>query len=595
MIGAASVDAMVTEGHQPVEQADDSPPVGQPTGPPKPSFRAAFAERDFRLLVSGHAISAVGQSLSAVALVVLVFEVTGSPAWVAAASVARLLPYVFFSAAAGIIADRYERRSVMIASDLLRALLMGLLAAAVVFELHPLVAIVLAFCATAAGTPYFPAAAAMTPAIVGPRNLAAANSIMTTIESSAFIIGPGLGGILVALGTPAFAFGVNAFAFVASMLCVAGIASRGLPALAEVAAPLRQRAAAGFRVVSRSAGVAVLLGFVVVVNFIYGLAIVLLVFVADSPLQIGAEGYGFLNTALGAGAVLAALITNRLASEPRQSLVLSMGVLAAALPFALLGLIVSAPLAYGLMVVAGAGSIVVEVLALTLLQRALPHEVLARVVGIFDALAVGAILLGSSVAPALVALFGLELTLLGMGILLPLAAALGIPGLRRLEGEGAAKQARLAPRVTLLERSGLFVGAPQSALEAVARRLVPQTVDAGTDVLSEGDSPNDVYLIARGRFAVLSRGERGGEQRLVNELGTADYFGEIGLLEGIPRTATVRALDDAELLRLPGQDFLALLNAVPQVSGTLRDGIVSRLARTHPSYRSKVAGGAAAD
>jgi CRP-like cAMP-binding protein len=100
-------------------------------------------------------------------------------------------------------------------------------------------------------------------------------------------------------------------------------------------------------------------------------------------------------------------------------------------------------------------------------------------------------------------------------------------------------------------------------------------------------------VVRSGTLAVLSAGERGGPPARVNTLGPGDYFGEIGLLERIPRTATVQATDDSVVARLAGEDFLGILNQVPSTSGTLLDGVVGRLARTHPSHSVTMRQGAA--
>ena len=92
---------------------------------------------------------------------------------------------------------------------------------------------------------------------------------------------------------------------------------------------------------------------------------------------------------------------------------------------------------------------------------------------------------------------------------------------------------------------------------------------------------DDFFIISSGNADVWFRGPDG-ETRKVNSLGPGDYFGEIGLLEGIPRTATVRTTGAAVIYRLGGADFLAIINQQPAVSGTLLDGVVSRLARTDP-------------
>ena len=91
-------------------------------------LKGALAHRDFRILLASLTTSGTGDWLYNVALVVLVLDTTGSPGWVAAASIGRLVPYVLFSPFGGALADRYGPRRMMIASDLARAALMGLLA-----------------------------------------------------------------------------------------------------------------------------------------------------------------------------------------------------------------------------------------------------------------------------------------------------------------------------------------------------------------------------------------------------------------------------------------------------------------------------------
>ena len=66
-------------------------------------------------------------------------------------------------------------------------------------------------------------------------------------------------------------------------------------------------------------------------------------------------------------------------------------------------------------------------------------------------------------------------------------------------------------------------------------------------------------------------------------MGPGDYFGEIGLIENIPRTATVTTASDCRLLRISGQDFLRIVAERPRIGGNLRPGIATRMARTHPS------------
>jgi CRP-like cAMP-binding protein len=178
------------------------------------------------------------------------------------------------------------------------------------------------------------------------------------------------------------------------------------------------------------------------------------------------------------------------------------------------------------------------------------------------------------------------------GTLLALTAA-AVPRLRGLDRRAEAARAELAPRVARLEGLQVFEGAPCQALETLAATMEERAVPAGTAVVAEGEDADAFYVVRSGTLAVLSAGERGGPPARVNTLGPGDYFGEIGLLERIPRTATVQATDDSVVARLAGEDFLGILNQVPSTSGTLLDGVVGRLARTHPSHSVTMRQGAA--
>ncbi len=297
------------------------------------SFRSALSHRDLRYLLAGHAVSATGQSLHGVALVVVVFQQTHSAGWVAAASFSRLIPYVLFSTFGGVVADRYERRRVMLCADLMRAILMLLLTAVVTVGAPVPVALTISLASTTLGTPYYPALAAALPSVVGTAELVAANAVMTTIESAAFIIGPAVGGLLLAVGAPSFAFAINAAIFGVSFLCVWRVGRRSFPGRHEVDAPFGRRLAEGFGAIRASGSTATLLSFVFVVNLVYGFQLVLLIFVAQDLLEAGSKGFGFLNTGLGLGALAAVAVTNRLAKSHRTALILAVAVVATALPF----------------------------------------------------------------------------------------------------------------------------------------------------------------------------------------------------------------------------------------------------------------------
>jgi CRP-like cAMP-binding protein len=119
--------------------------------------------------------------------------------------------------------------------------------------------------------------------------------------------------------------------------------------------------------------------------------------------------------------------------------------------------------------------------------------------------------------------------------------------------------------------------------------MTEESVPAGTDVTREGEPADDFFVVRDGELDVFAQGERESEMRKVNSLGPGDYFGEIGLLEGIPRTASVRSRTAVQLYRIPGRDFVETVNHTPAMSMTLLDGIVGRLAQTHPSHEPQFA------
>ena len=219
-------------------------------------FKGALAHRDFRILLASLTTSGTGDWLYNVALVVLVLDTTGSPGWVAAASIGRLVPYVLFSPFGGALADRYGPRRMMIASDLARAALMGLLALVAVTSAPIIFAIAIAFLSTAAGTPFFPSVAATTPSVVDEKSLAPANGLISTVDSLSIALGPALGGVLLLLGPPQVAFVINALTFVVSAFLLSRLSAAKKIEIEEVEEqpPLTRQIADGVKALRRRLG-----------------------------------------------------------------------------------------------------------------------------------------------------------------------------------------------------------------------------------------------------------------------------------------------------------------------------------------------------
>jgi CRP-like cAMP-binding protein len=124
----------------------------------------------------------------------------------------------------------------------------------------------------------------------------------------------------------------------------------------------------------------------------------------------------------------------------------------------------------------------------------------------------------------------------------------------------------------------MFGEASHAALERIARATTPVAVPAGTIVCRQGDIPDDLYVIDSGEVAVSTAAQ--GE---VNRLRADDWFGEIGLLRRVPRTATVTTTVDSELLRIPGSVFIDALAGSDVLPDPLRSTMTIRLVQIrHP-------------
>ncbi len=138
--------------------------------------------------------------------------------------------------------------------------------------------------------------------------------------------------------------------------------------------------------------------------------------------------------------------------------------------------------------------------------------------------------------------------------------------------------------VELLRTLTIFKDASVDDLTTLASAAEERRYPSGTDVIREGRIPTHLYAVRSGSLEVWSTGESG-EARKINILTEGDHFGEIGLVEGMPSTATVRASSDCILVRVPAADFLRVLSDAPHLMQPLLRRVAGSLARSHPSYR----------
>ena len=526
--------------------------MGEPTGR---AYRDVLAVPAARTLIGASATSQIGNWLYNAALLGYVYSATRSAAWVGAATVCRLVPYVLLGPFGGVIADRYRRRTVLLAGDVLRLLVMAALAATVASGGPVLLVIAFTALASAAACAERPAAMALLPRLVGESRLGPANALLHTVQDLGVLIGPAIGAVLLGVAPAWVAFTATGAAFAVSAVLIS--AMRPDPAPAGGRASGAGQLAEGLRAVRTTTYAPWLIVIVAMVEFTYGAQTVQLVLYATHSLGLGSGGYGVLLTAAGAGGLVCALVNGRLSTSRRVKMVVVVtGLLACVTQLAYAGAQVLT-IALAVTVIGNAALVSCEVVGETTLARIVPREALGRVIGIFDAVSVAAMVAGAVLAPVLIALTSLRASLLILGaaaILITLGCGLGLRGLDALN---ARRFDALASRVQVLQGLAVTAGVPRIVLEQLAAAALFCPLPPGVDVVVQGAPAHAFYVVAEGRVVVHRDGAA------VVHLGPGDSFGERGLLDRAPRNATVTTEMDTTLLRVEGQALLDALEAAP--------------------------------
>lgn len=530
------------------------------------AYRGVLAIRDARLLIGASAASQLGDWLYNAALLAYVYLATGSAAWVGAATIFRLLPYALLGPLGGVVADRYDRRTVLLVGDLLRVALMAALAVAVAVQSPIVVVIALTALSSVAGAAERPAAMALLPRLVGEGKLGPANALLHTVQELGVVIGPAIGAILLTVAATWVAFAVNAGTFVVSALLIWRLRRRPATAGAAGDEAAASQLKQGFTAVWRTRYVVPIFLIVAMVELTYGAQTVQLVLYAEQSLGLGAEGYGYLLAAAGLGGLLSVLINARLSTSSAVSRI----VVGMAAIFCATQLVYArsetVAVALVVTVIGGIGLVACEVVAETTLARVVPGDMLGRVMGLYDSMGVAAMVLGAVLAPILIGATSLSTSLLVLGAVALVVTFASLAGLRGLDAVSRARAEALASRVAVIEKVPLAQGAPQIVLEelAAAAQLCP--LPPGVDVVVQGAPAHAFYIVVEGGVVVHR------DDVEVIRLGPGEWFGERGLLDQAPRNATVTTAVDSTVLRLEGTVLLDALEAAPTMRSELVTG-----------------------
>ena len=301
-----------------------------------------------------------------------------------------------------------------------------------------------------------------------------------------------------------------------------------------------------------------------------GALTVFTVVLAIDVLDLGNAGVGYLDCAFGVGGVLGGVAAVGLAGTRRLATAFAAGVLAWGVGVALLGATTSTAVALVLPAGVGIGNTVVDVAAVTLLQRS-AADATWRGFGVLER-ALASLGIGSMLAPLAIHLLGVRAALVATGLVLPVVVVVSGRMLMALD----APDPGMVHRASLMRQHPIFAPLAEGTLEQLARALEPVDAVAGAEVIRQGDDGDRVYLVVSGDLAVDVDGRPG------EHLGPGDVFGEIALLRDVPRTATVRAAADSAMLTLGRDDFLAAVTGHPTSAAEADIVVATRLAALRP-------------
>jgi MFS family permease len=379
--------------------------------------------RDFRLLWAGQATSSLGDAITNLALLLTAQRLTGSVSAVAATAIAIALPQLLIGMPAGVLVDRWDRRTVMIVSDFARGVLvLGFLLVTSADQLWLMWAI--AFAQAAVGSFFNPARGAIVPDIVGRDRLMAANSVTETTRVVFGVIGTGIAGVYAGLAAGlAMLFVIDSITFFVSAILETRIATRGRPERTEPKA-LGAELLEGLRTITATRPLVGVLTGVGVAMLGLGAVNVLLVPFVVGDLGVAETWFGALEAAQVSSMVLAGALLAALAGRARPGAVMSMGLAGAGLVVGSMALISEAWHLVIALFMIGWFVTPLQASAHTILQREVDPSMLGRAGAGFSTVATTANVASMALAGVAAAYLGVRGVFLASGVLAVCAGAL---------------------------------------------------------------------------------------------------------------------------------------------------------------------------
>ncbi len=560
---------------------------------PKPSTFSVFRNRNFTLMWTGQLVSTAGSALTALSAGILVYRLTGSALSVGLMMMATAIPTLLVGLLAGVFVDRYDRRKIMIAADLIRMVLVFLIPILIPYSIAWLY--ILVMLSSAVGQFYDPAHSSLLPEVASDDELAAANSMMTISTIGAQAIGFSASGLIASSLGIEWAFYIDALTFLFSAVCIFLIRVKPLKVEGETnVAALTRNLRAGFKTIT---GTPILRSLFIVylpVFITFGLNNALMLPFARRALHATEAQYGLIEGLTTVGFVIGSLAMARYANRLREGQWITISFIGMAVCSIIYSQLYSIPLAIMIGIISAAMNAPSVIGRQLIIQRQTPRELRGRVFSAFYVMRDTMFMLGMAMSGLadiidVRTLFFLQAVAFGIvGLLSLVLPGLGQPaaewrraiallrGAKAAPGLGVGRAAALAD----FDRLATHMSALSTLTEKERQELAAQTLvadaSAGATILRKGETSDAAYFIVEGR-AVAGWDEEGG-YRPLETLNAGDFFGEIAALTGMPRTANVVAEQPTTVLQVPAQ-AVRQMTSHPELNRMFLSKMTERMAR----------------
>ncbi len=392
--------------------------------------------RDFGLLWWGQTTSQIGEGLNKVALLWFVYNLTGSVMKMTMVGLLQTIPPLVFGPLIGVYLDRLPKKAVMVWVDVLRALLTFLIPALYAMDLLSIEGLYgLIFLTSVVSTVFGPALVSAVPLLVRPSELMSANALVQGTNNIGMLLGPAISGIMIALINAENVLFVNSATFLISALCLLPIRLTTPHVRAtESSSSIWEELKVGFHFVFGQQSMVFTL---VIISSLYNLGVSAFVFIlpvyAKEFLQVGPIQLGWLWSALGVGMLAAStwLAWKKHSDIKGRLRIVISGMTIGGLAVCSLSLLDTPLLAAGIVIIVGGSTAVLNPIVWALLQEVTPEHLIGRVLTTFSVGSMASAMAGMTGFGWVADTIGPAASLVGLGLVLLLTAAVAVACARR--------------------------------------------------------------------------------------------------------------------------------------------------------------------